>query len=60
MLAPFSPARHHIALAVWPDSFAEFRLVRDHLVRRGFNYELLLIERDGLVGIGAGGSSKVQ
>ncbi len=37
----WDPARHFIAVAVWPDSFEHFSAVRQVLVERGFEYQLL-------------------
>jgi hypothetical protein len=60
LLAVFVPQRDYIALAVWPDSYSEFRLVRDHVVRRGFEYELILLDNDAPIGFGPGGKGQVQ
>jgi hypothetical protein len=37
----WQPAQHFIAVAVWPDSFEHFSAVRQVLVERGFEYQLL-------------------
>jgi hypothetical protein len=40
-IAQFNRDRHFIAVVVWPDSFAEFAVVKDILVRQGFEYRLM-------------------
>jgi len=37
----WNPAQHFIAVAVWPDSFEHFPVVRQILVEKGFEYQLL-------------------
>lgn len=59
-LVPFSPTRHYMMIAVWPDSHQAFRHVRDSLVERGYDYQLLLLEEGDNVVLGGGGPSTVQ
>ncbi|HUG91481.1 MAG TPA: hypothetical protein VML55_11635 [Planctomycetaceae bacterium] len=40
-VAQFDKDRHFITLVVWPDSFAEFAVVKEILVRQQFEYRLL-------------------
>jgi hypothetical protein len=54
-----NPHRDYICLAVWPDSYAEFVIVRDRLVKAGYEYRLMLITEGGGVSMG-GGSGTVQ
>ena len=56
----FDREASYVNLAVWPDSYAEFKLVRDHLVARGFDYQVLLIESGGAVTFGSVVSHEVQ
>jgi hypothetical protein len=37
----WNPSQHFIAVAVWPDSFEHFPAVRQILVEKGFEYQLL-------------------
>lgn len=50
---------HYFMIAVWPDSYAEFELLRDLLVKKGFKYGLIIMEKNKPVMIG-GGKGKTQ
>jgi hypothetical protein len=39
--AGWSPQQHFLTVAVWPDSFAHFAAVRQVLVEKGFEYQLM-------------------
>ena len=52
-LSMFDPTVHYITLAVWPDSYSQFRILRDHVVRKGFEYRLLLLGPGEPVGFGS-------
>ena len=56
----FDPAEDYLYFAVWPDSFAEFRTLRDQVVEFGFEYQVLLLSREEPVHFGAGGPDEVQ
>lgn len=51
-LTPFRPADHYVTIVVWPDSYQEFRLLRDHIVKQGYEYRLLLMDENEPVGFG--------
>lgn len=40
-LTSFQPTRHYLCLSVWPDSFAEFQVLKSELVKLGFEYRLM-------------------
>lgn len=44
-LQKFPSSRWHFSIAVWPDSFAEFRSVREALTAAGYTYETIIIEQ---------------
>lgn len=44
-LKPLDPARHYVAIAVWPDSFDEAALLRDTLIDLGFEYGLNFVPK---------------
>jgi len=46
MLAPFRAESHSLAVAVWPDSYPQFELLRRKLLRYKMSYFLLLMEKD--------------
>lgn len=50
----------YMILAVWPDSYTEFRVVRDTLAQEGFDYQLLLLGDHDPIVYGPGGPSEVQ
>lgn len=50
----YDPERHFIALAVWPDSFASFPVVREALVRANLEYALIPFPADGKAYLGRG------
>ena len=39
--ADWNPQQHFISISVWPDSFGHFPLLRQLLVERGFEYQLM-------------------
>lgn len=53
------PRTHCIAIAVWPDAYPQFRLVRDALVKAGFEYKLVLLPDEGKLSLGEA-STRVQ
>lgn len=55
MLRVFDPGRDYIAVAVWPDSFEEARVVRDALIDLGFDYGLHFVAAGGGVPFNATG-----
>lgn len=59
-VAGFDPAENYLHFAVWPDSFAEFRTLRDQVVELGFEYQVLLLSPDEPVHFGGGGPDEVQ
>jgi hypothetical protein len=59
-LRPLSPTRHYVAIALWPDSYLEFRILRDHLLKLGFEYELILVGDENAISLGRGGNGRVQ
>jgi hypothetical protein len=42
-VATFSPSRCYLCIALWPDSFNEFQIVKTQLVALGYEYRLLLM-----------------
>ena len=60
-LAGWNPQQHFISITVWPDSFVHFPALRQLLVERGFEYELMpLADGDRLRVSDAPVSSLVQ
>jgi hypothetical protein len=41
-LSQFDPAQHYVHIFVWPDSYQEFLVLREVMVRMGFEYNLHL------------------
>lgn len=50
----------YITVFIWPDSFAQFRLLKDVLVARRFEYRLVPMTEDGKVVIGVPSTMKVK
>ena len=46
ILAPFRADTHAVAVAVWPDSYPQFELLRRKLMRQRMSYFLLLMEKE--------------
>ncbi|RME73017.1 MAG: hypothetical protein D6776_07805 [Planctomycetota bacterium] len=46
-MAPFDPGRDYLQFVVWPDGHEAFVTLRDRMVERGYDYDLLLIEEGG-------------
>lgn len=59
-LRQFDKGVCYIIFAVWPDSYAQFRVLRDVIVQEGFDYQLLLLGDGDPVVYGPGGSSEGQ
>lgn len=51
-LAEFDSREHYVAIAVWPDSFEHFAIVKAALVLAGFEYHLLPMQAGKIVSIG--------
>jgi hypothetical protein len=51
-LSRLDPAVHFVTLAVWPDSYKQFRELREHVVKKRFEYRLLLMGTGESVGFG--------
>jgi len=47
-------------IAVWPDSFDAFRQLRDRLVSQGYEYQLLLMEKDEAIHFTSDARDEVQ
>jgi hypothetical protein len=58
LLKNFSGQRHTIAVAVWPDSYREFEVLRKKISGKDFGYFLLLMKEGEPVGVSAQGESK--
>ncbi len=52
VLANYDRGAHYLAVPVWPDSFEEFALLRDAMVRAGFEYNLRPMLKEGKLQIG--------
>lgn len=48
-LGPAAGSSSYVSLAVWPDAYAQAALLRDALVARGVEYNLVLLPPDGAV-----------
>ena len=48
----FKPESHYIGLVVWPDSFAEYELVRNKIYELGFGYYVVIQTKDEPVATG--------
>ncbi len=59
-LRAFHPQSHALDVAVWPDSFAEFAVLRRVAVRLGFEYRLLPMHEGGTLVDRGGHDSRVQ
>jgi hypothetical protein len=46
VLRKFKPENHYIGLVVWPDSFAEFEIVRNKIYDSGFGYYVVIMAKD--------------
>ncbi len=51
-LAHYDPDRCYLAVAVWPDSFAHFGVVRNLMVQLHFEYRLIPMEKDARIYFG--------
>lgn len=59
-LRVFHPQAHALDVAVWPDSFAEFAVLRRVAVRMGFEYRLLAMPEGATLVDRGGRDSRVQ
>ena len=61
-LANLEADSFYLAIFVWPDSFAEFRRLKEIVVDRRFEYRLVPMRADGKVVMGAASQApaKVQ
>jgi len=59
-LSQFSPRSTYVEIVLRPDSFGHFRTLRNALIRRGFEYRLLLVEEGAPVADRGGTGSNVQ
>lgn len=59
-LRPFEPSNIYITAVVRPDSFREFRYLRDILIELGFNYRLMPSQADSPVADRGGTADQVQ
>jgi len=59
-LSTQNPSLHYIEIAIWDDSFDEFQPLRDFLVKRGFEYRLVVVTRGDEVSEGYVPDAKVQ
>lgn len=50
---------HYFVIAVWPDSHLQFEVLRDLLIRRGFDYSLLLMKAGEAVSAGGGKKTRL-
>ena len=48
----------YLLFLVWPDSYAEFKLVRDRLVEKGFDYQVMLMDENTVLSLGGGGGGE--
>jgi len=55
----FSPRTHFISIAIWPDSFDRFQMLKEAVVRLGFEYRIVIIS-DGESLTDRGGRGLVQ
>ncbi|PHS08275.1 MAG: hypothetical protein COA78_12945 [Blastopirellula sp.] len=53
LFSKFQPNRYFISIAIWGDSFKEFRLLKKSLVSQGFEYKLILRNPGERVSIGS-------
>ncbi len=53
VLSDYDKNTHYLAVPVWPDSFEEFALLRDAMVRSGFDYDLKPMPKEGKIIIGS-------
>jgi len=53
-LQKFNNKQHYMVVAVWPDSYREFEILRDAVTRLGFEYGLLLLAEGDAVLLGKG------
>jgi hypothetical protein len=55
----FPPQKYHMDIAVWSDSFAAFRFLKQALVAQGYEYRLVLLSPGGSI-TDRGGAGDVQ
>ncbi|MDA4132641.1 MAG: hypothetical protein OK454_05890, partial [Thaumarchaeota archaeon] len=51
-LKKFKPQSHYIGLVVWPDSFAEYEIVRNKIYDMGLGYYVIIQSKDEPVATG--------
>lgn len=59
-LRPFRTDSEYLHVFVWPDSFAQWRPLHEVIETLGFDYTVVPMEQDEVVGIGASGPTMVQ
>jgi hypothetical protein len=58
-IAGWNPRQYFVTIAVWPDSFEHFAVVRQILVERGFEYQLLPMARGDKIVVSTGPIKKI-
>ena len=59
-LRSVSTDQYFMSIAVWPDSYEQFAIVKQLLITKGFEYDLLPLGNVDIVSITSGGEATVQ
>lgn len=60
LLRNVSAEDYFMSIAVWPDSYEQFETVKQYMIARGFEYDLLPLGDVDAVSIASGGAATVQ
>ena len=59
-LSKFDPAYTHVEIVVRPDSYGQFRVLRDVIIEMGFHYHLMPMDEHGVIKDRGGSNRAVQ
>lgn len=59
-IGSYSPGEYNIVIAVWNDSFAEFNLLRNELIKQHYSYRTIICTDESSLSFGSGVNRLVQ